>query len=525
MTAADPVDISYDDIPYPDLCYRATHPGRLAAVAGLLDVQTVPVQECRVLEIGCAGGANIIPMAFGLPGSEFVGIDLSGRQIESAQHFAAELGLRNLHLQAMDVMDVTPEFGTFDYIIAHGVYSWVPPEVRDKTLSVCRANLSPTGVAYVSYNTFPGWHLMLMVREMMLYGTRHVTDPTERANAARALTVDVRSMIPDAGVSTFADFLDSYVDTRLGNFAGDTAWEDSAMLHDELGAVNDPVYFHEFVDHAGRHHLQYLGDATYPQSDTRDLAAEAIARLHEMSRDHLEFEQYLDYVVQRTFRRSLLCHEGVDIRRTPTGRDLGDLYVSSRAQLIDDEDGDYFGTSDGSMYSSDDPVTMAAMRHLSEVAPRAVHFPALLTEACRRAGITGPDAVTSERLSTDLLDASTDSGQLVELLAHDLALTPLPSERPLASPIVRLQMQRSSVVSNLCHEPIGLNGLNRAVVALLDGRHTRGDLLGELLDMLDDGRMSSAQDDSWSRAQLEQQLADDIDRALRWLGRSGVLLS
>ena len=118
-----------------------------------------------------------------------------------------------------------------------------------------------------------------------------------------------------------------------------------------------------------------------------------------------------------------------------------------------------------------------------------------------------------------------DSGQLVELLAHDLALTPLPSERPLASPIVRLQMQRSSVVSNLCHEPIGLNGLNRAVVALLDGRHTRGDLLGELLDMLDDGRMSDAQDDSWSRAQLEQQLADDIDRALRWLGRSGVLLS
>ena len=118
MTAADPVDISYDDIPYPDLRYRATHPGRLAAVAGLLDVQTVPVQECRVLEIGCAGGANIIPMAFGLPGSEFVGIDLSGRQIEAAQHFAAELGLRNLHLQAMDVMDVTPEFGTFDYIIA-----------------------------------------------------------------------------------------------------------------------------------------------------------------------------------------------------------------------------------------------------------------------------------------------------------------------------------------------------------------------------------------------------------------------
>ncbi|MEO5900203.1 MAG: class I SAM-dependent methyltransferase [Ilumatobacteraceae bacterium] len=332
MTASSGLDLAYDEVPYPDLCYGLTHPGRLAAIGRLLNISPVPAPRCRVLEIGCAGGGNIVPMAFSLPGSSFVGIDLSERHIETATRFSNRLGLTNVRLHQMDVTEVAPEFGEFDYVIAHGMYSWVPQVVRDKILSICHEHLSTTGIAYVSYNALPGWHMLSMVRELMLYHTRDITEPRARAQEGRAVIRRLRSMVPDADQSVVATFLDAYVDTRLGRFAGDAAWEDSALLHDELGAINEPVYFHQFMQHAEQHQLQYLTEATFPQAMTHDLPLETIARLHDMARDATEFERYLDYVRQQSFRRTLLCHEAIEIQRTQHSQDIEGLYVPSRAQ-------------------------------------------------------------------------------------------------------------------------------------------------------------------------------------------------
>ena len=157
---------TYDDVPYPDLCYAYTHPGRIAAIATLLGMQPTPVENCRVLELGCAGGGNLIPMAYGLPNSTFTGIDNSARQIEMAQQKATALGLDNITLQTMDIMEVAPDFGEFDYIIVHGIYAWVPPAVQDQLLAICQQNLAPQGVAYISYNTLPGWSMILMARSI-----------------------------------------------------------------------------------------------------------------------------------------------------------------------------------------------------------------------------------------------------------------------------------------------------------------------------------------------------------------------
>ncbi|MEO5724391.1 MAG: methyltransferase regulatory domain-containing protein [Ilumatobacteraceae bacterium] len=303
MTASSGFNLSYDEVPYPDLCYGLTHPGRLAAIGRLLNIKPVPAQACRVLEIGCAGGGNIVPMAFSLPDSKFVGIDLSERQIDDADTFSTMLRLTNIELHAMDVLDVTSEFGEFDYIIAHGVYSWVPQMVKDKVLSICHDHLSPTGIAYISYNTLPGWHMLSMVREMMLYHTRHITEPRARAKKARAVIKQFRSMISDVDQSVATLFLDAYVDTHFERFAGNADWEDSALLHDELSAINEPVYFHQFMQHAQQNNLQFLAEATFPQAMTHDLPIDTIAQLNEMAHDEIEFEQYLDYVRQQNFRR------------------------------------------------------------------------------------------------------------------------------------------------------------------------------------------------------------------------------
>ena len=97
------------------------------------------------------------------------------------------IGLTNVELKCLSILDVTPEFGTFDYVVCHGVYSWVPAPVREKILDICRRNTTPQGVAYVSYNTYPGWHMRGMIRDMMLYHASHFAEPLTKVGQSRAL--------------------------------------------------------------------------------------------------------------------------------------------------------------------------------------------------------------------------------------------------------------------------------------------------------------------------------------------------
>jgi cyclopropane fatty-acyl-phospholipid synthase-like methyltransferase len=155
---------SYDIVPYPTGSQVQTHPDRLATIATLFGMSPKPVEECRVLELACGNGGNLIPMAYALPRSTFVGIDLAAGAIDAGRTVIRRLELRNITLLQQDLRTLPSDFGTFDYIIAHGVYAWVAPPVQDWILAVCRGHLAPQGVAFVSYNAFPGSHLRIMVR-------------------------------------------------------------------------------------------------------------------------------------------------------------------------------------------------------------------------------------------------------------------------------------------------------------------------------------------------------------------------
>src|SRR5260221_642375 len=157
---------TYDEIPYPNLSHVQSHPDTLATLTSLLGLSPAPIENCRILEIGCASGGNLIPMALSLPASILVGIDYSARQIRDGQSAIDAIGLTNVSLRHMNILEITPEFGEFDYIIAHGVFSWVPADVREKLLDICKQNLAPAGVAFVSYNVYPGWHMLANIRDM-----------------------------------------------------------------------------------------------------------------------------------------------------------------------------------------------------------------------------------------------------------------------------------------------------------------------------------------------------------------------
>ena len=132
-------------------------------------------------------GGNLLVMAQDHPGSRFIGIDSSSRQIADGWKRIDLLGLKNLQLKQMDILDIEDGLGQFDYIISHGVYSWVPAPVQNRMLEICQRHLAPNGVAYISYNTYPGWHVRGLVRDIMLYRGMQFSDPATRLAQAKSL--------------------------------------------------------------------------------------------------------------------------------------------------------------------------------------------------------------------------------------------------------------------------------------------------------------------------------------------------
>ena len=379
---------TYDKVPYLDLSYVHTHPDRLATLGTLLGMSPQPVTNCRVLEIGCAAGGNLIPMAYDLPQSEFVGLDYSARQIEEGQAWVAALGITNLTLVWADLVDIGDELGKFDYIVAHGVYSWVAKPVRDKLLAICKRLLTQNGVVYISYNTYPGWHFTGVIRDAMLFRTRDIEDLAERAVAARSMARFLADNIPQEN-NAYAGLFQNYLRV-LGEDL--KATHDGFLLHDELEEVNDPVYFYQFVEHAQQYGLRYLVEAELKNVLPDAFGPEVAQRLQQLSGDAIELEQYMDFLRNRMFRQTLLCHAELPVTRMLRPDRLQNCFMASAAQPVVDETGHLaagtaqFRSKDGATLTTDHPVTQVAMLHLGKIWPRAILFGNLLVFALSELG-------------------------------------------------------------------------------------------------------------------------------------------
>src|SRR5438105_10191849 len=178
-------EFSYDTVPYPSKFFLQTHPDRLATAATLYGMRPPDIETCRVLELGCGNGSNLISQAFGLPNARFVGVDLSRKHIDQANESAAELNLSNIEFRQMDVMEMTiDDFGPFDYITAHGLVSWIPEPVRERVPALMKELMTPNAVGYISYNAYPGAYSREMVRSIMRFHTGEIDQPNEKVEKA-----------------------------------------------------------------------------------------------------------------------------------------------------------------------------------------------------------------------------------------------------------------------------------------------------------------------------------------------------
>jgi len=517
----------YDEVAYPSLPIPHTHPDRLATVGMHFGMRPAPLERCRVLELGCSSGANLLAMAVTLPESEFVGVDLAGKPIARGKAMVEALGLKNLALRQADLLEMAPDYGKFDYIIAHGLYSWVPAPVRDQILAIFKACLQPQGIAYISYDAFPGSYSRLMVREMMLFHNRDFRDPQQQLQQALTLLKLLASSRKQE---------EPYRKTLLDEYGRLSTRSKEALYHDELSKDFQPFYFHQLIEHARRHGLQFLGEADFSEMHSGRLEPQAREVLEKISDDIILREQYLDFMSGRAFRRTLLCHDDVRLDHSMESVSVRSFYVSTqarpKAQFPDLSPGatETFRSPNGTELTTGNLLGRSLFWCLIDSRPERVPFEKLARDVECRARqklsfVPKPELDTASELA-DFVWQTYLIG-LLDLHVYVPPFTTQISERPAASPLARLEARTGNFVTTLhCRNLHLSDALQRGVVMLLDGTRDRAALRKDLLELFKSGNLTLQEGDQpvVDMQIVEKRIDAESETILQDLAHAAVLM-
>ncbi len=479
---------SYDEVPYSSFTFPQTRPDRLATLATWYGMEPAPAERCRVLELGCGNGTNLLSFAYILPESTFVGIDLSQTHIKRAKNSATELGVENTEFRCEDVMEFDRErYGEFDYIIAHGLFSWVPEPVRETILEIYSECLAPHGVGYISYNAYPGCKVREMLWDMMKFFTAEIPVPAVRVSAGLQFLnfINFAADKESAYSSLIASELATYPQRTVEN-----------IFHDDLSELNRPFYFHEFVETIKPAGLQFLCeiDSFWKESKLRP---EIGAKLDELGDDVIKREQITDFIIGRPFRSTLVCRNDHLLNRNPAADILRSFYIASQLEPVSVQPDltssadEVFRTPDGEEIIFSDPITKAAIHYLISIWSGSASFEELMENAARLSGVTSGEAV--ERATEELMGLFNKG--MIDVYKFRPQFPRIPSNKPRTSRFVQLQIRNKSshltTMSGMNVKPE--HDLMQLLLLLCDGNRKRDELTGEVLKRIE---FSEAQRDA-----------------------------
>lgn len=511
---------AYDAVPYESFPYAHTHPDHVGAVARLFGLNAAPPSQCRVLEIGCAAGGNIIPLAASFPDIQVTGVDPSRVQVAEGEKRIAALGLTNARLHAVGAESVDSSFGEFDYIICHGVFSWVPASVQDTILKVCAQRLAPDGVALISYNTLPGWNMVASLREMMLYHTRRFTEPGEKAVQARALL----HFVEDAAAGNpIADV----VKKELQQLAGMSDWY---LLHDHLEETNQPLYLYQFAERAAQAGLAYLGDTSLVTMYTGNLPP-AVAETLLSAGDIVRIEQYMDFICNRRFRNTLLCRSDRGLNRSLDAADVEKFHVRSLlapTSAVDlNQDGDIVFSGAATGLTTHTRAAAALYSILHEQGRRAIAPQALYTLTRERLADHGLEVSEAEIRAQFLENAMklVFAGGLQLSLGAQAPVTHQVSDRPRATRQARVQAQEKNWVVSQFLQKVDLTDVHRLLLTELDGTRGHTEIIDAMLVHFQSGALSMNRDGTpiTDMGEVRSHLDQSLTGLLTDLARTGLL--
>ncbi len=489
------VHTSYDNMPYESYPYPQSSPAHLRTIGVLFGMNPPPLENARVLELGCAAGGNLIPTAVTYPKSHCVGIDLSKVQIDQGVEFIKKMGLKNVELKAMSITDITPEMGKFDYIITHGVFSWVPDFVREKMLKICGTMLTDNGIAYISYNTLPGWNMVRSIREMMLYHSAGFEGDKNKVTQARLLLEFIKDST-EGQKTPYAEFLRNEADLLANQ-------PDHYIRHEHLEDNNLQMYFSDFMAHASKEGLQYLGDASISSMYIGNLPKKVSDKLAEI-KDIVRVEQYLDYLNNRRFRSSLLCKKTAQINRALSASDIEKFYISMNSQpekpeaevnLEDSLDTlkFFFNNNKDVNVSTSSPAMKAILYTLSENVGNMINTEELIKSSVKKLKNVKAEEVKAEFINNAMKLVLSGYINISSEAPKYLAKT---SEKPKVSELVRFQCEHTPNywVTNQKHERLSINIFDKVALRYLDGNNDSKKLLENIVKHVEKGDLTLSKD-------------------------------
>ncbi|MES2215483.1 MAG: class I SAM-dependent methyltransferase [Pseudomonadota bacterium] len=481
--AVNPEINPYDETPYTSFPFKYTRPEHLRAVGMLFGMNPPEVETARVLELGCSSGGNIIGFASTFPKAKVIGVDLSNVQIEEGKQIIKALGLKNIELKAMSIIDIDKSFGMFDYIISHGVLSWVPEVVRSKILEISKTHLSPQGIAYISYNTLPGWNMARTTRDMMQFHSALFGDIKDQVAQSRLFL----NFVKDALAGTQSPY-EKFLEAEAGHLQNQS---DYYLRHEHLSPENTQFYFHEIVDMAKKQGLTYLSDTNVASMYIGNLPEKARSKLSAIT-DIVRAEQYMDFINNRRFRCSLLCHDNVALNRSINSTVLDKMLISvnvtaekalSDASLLDSSESLSFYINDNkeSAISTSSPIMKAILYACAESNGYPTSPKALAKDATKKL----------KNVTSDAVKAEIDNNMPLLLLRGMINVVPnLPtyintiSSKPKVSDLVRFQASKDNaiVATNQVNDAVSINIVDRFALRYLDGKNTIEQIVDKLIE-------------------------------------------
>jgi SAM-dependent methyltransferase len=514
----------YDVVSYPDNVMPQLHPSRLAVMARLHGIAVALPSRCRFLEVGCGSGATLLSLALSYPEAEFVGVDLSKEAIAQGEAYRSKLGLKNLTFVAADLAKWTPPGGDFDYIVAHGFYSWVPGFVRDALFKICQERLAPAGVGYVSYNAMPGCHIRRMLWEMLHFHVKDIPEPQKKIEQAIALM----QFLVVGATGNGAELL-KHEASRLAERT-----DPAVVFHDDLSEINDPLSITDFMKHAGAFGLQFLAEADYFEM-TVDLMPQGVAKMLNAlaEKNVIVKEQYLDFLKMRRFRQTLLCRAEQTRLAKPDPDVVPGFHVTCQAQSTpspaDLKPGVpvKFNSPQGAAATFDHPFVKSAFVHLNDVFPYPLSYDEVLEETHQRTENAYRSEADEFRGFFRKVFVEGYRIGLVELYAEPPRFARKPSAKPRLSPLARVHLEDGrEIVTSFRPSVVRLESpITREMLRLLDGTRDEATLLTDLAERAAASpELRDPKDPPQSAAWWRDTLAPQVRPSLEKAARLGVLV-
>lgn len=511
-----PEIFSYDKLPYPSKFFVQTFPDRLAVNATLYGMKPAEPATCSMLELGCGNGSNLIAQAYIMPEARFVGIDLGKGHIDEANAAAAELGLTNVEFRQMDVMEMSrADFGTFDYITAHGLFSWVPDVVRLRVLELYRELLNANGVGYLSYSAYPGAHQREITQNAMRYVGRNIDDPVAKVERGISFLQFAASATSDRGI---------YSSIFESEFKRHATHSPSDIFHDDLSENNKAFYLHIFAEMLVANGLQFLAEAELHSMGTNDLSPQARDFINSLT-DVIEREQYLDFLRGRAFRQTLFVHRDIKLEREhqPSVIDKFKL-VSSLSPVNAKPDlsslkPERFVSAKGQGIEIDRPLAKTALAKLSLRWCKAIPFTELISESLadlKNAGAEIENAEAETDIVRQMFMQIIFSSDMIELHLFQPEYRSTIDDKPRVSDLIRWQMKSATnVLTSLGVDMKIEDGISRRMLELLDGKRTKGFVLDEI------GKFIRSSHEIEGKKELLKTLPEWFEESLRKLLQIG----